>query len=289
MDSHIRKLSKGHQSGFALITVLAAVAIVSALAIAFLAAGETQMKVSANQVRLAQLEAAADGGVELAAWRLMAAYAGTSPSPPTSGQTSRCSVGAITLEIAIQDEAGKVDLNVASPEMLQAVLGYAGLEPAAAAQLASRIAQRTTRQPDGTVSSVRLISIEELMRFPGVTPALLERLRPLVTVYSHSAAIDLSIAPAAVKQALSRMRDAPPAGLALSGQAFRVVVRAQSRAGLSYSRDAIIELNSGENSGFSIRAWGRRAGASPGKAAVVTDAPACETAFVSAIRQPQDE
>ena len=105
--------------------------------------------------------------------------------------------------IRISSEAGKIDLNAASPEMLAAVLRFSGLGPAEAIAAADRIiawrldaAHRRFR----TVSELRLV--------PSLTDALYATAAPLLTVASRTNTIDRQVASSKVLQVLSDAGDA---------------------------------------------------------------------------------
>src|SRR5690606_17924319 len=79
----------------------------------------------------ARVRALADAGVEIAAARLL-----SDEAPPRSFVVR---LEGVELAISIEDEAGKVDLNEAPPELIEAALRAADVGPAEAARLADAI------------------------------------------------------------------------------------------------------------------------------------------------------
>jgi hypothetical protein len=92
---------------------------------------------------------------------------GTRQTLPFSGEA---------VSVAVEDEAGKLDLNAVPEPMLRTLFAVVGLEnPTALA---------------GAVAGRHYTSIEELRLVPGLTPAALQRLRPFVTVSTGDWAIN---------------------------------------------------------------------------------------------------
>jgi len=117
-----------------------------------------------------------------------------------------------TLDISIQDEHGRFDLNVIDVSILSALLRSAGLATDQIDTLADRIldwrspsdlhrlhgatdddytaAGRTYRQRHGTFQTV-----DELKLVLGMTPEIFSRIRPALTVYTRQPMIDQAVAP----------------------------------------------------------------------------------------------
>ena len=109
-------------------------------------------------------------------------------------------------------EGGKVDLNAATPEVLQGLFHAAGLEQAQAQIVAGRVvAWRTQPSLEGEADAQRaaytvagrnygprngpFASVEELQMVLGVTPALYRTVAADVTVWSGNPSPDPNIAP----------------------------------------------------------------------------------------------
>ncbi|NJM34152.1 MAG: general secretion pathway protein GspK, partial [Rhodomicrobium sp.] len=127
---------------------------------------------------------------------------------PLGGQAAACAApGEGVLHIAIFDEAARIDVNVASLPVLQALLAGLGQPPENAAALADAIIDyrdndnqpRAQGAEQAEYASAGLgwppknapfQSFDELGQVLGMTPALLEALRPHLGVHSGLAGID---------------------------------------------------------------------------------------------------
>ena len=196
------QISCRHQgdAGFAL-----AVVLWIALALALLAAGIAQITRSNFELALSaaarpQARAAADAGVA----RAILALLGETKSPVwrLDGTPQRWLFDGITVDIAIKDEFGKIDINVASDEILRNFFRQEGLSEQDAETLSDTIAD--WRSPAGlkrlngaTNDDYRRAgypydprngpfeSVDELGQVMGMSEDLLDRLRPDLTVYSR--------------------------------------------------------------------------------------------------------
>jgi general secretion pathway protein K len=197
------------QDGVALVLVLWVLALMAVLAGGFSRGTRTEATLAYHQVAAAQAQALAEGGVqrgilellrpqELRLWRV-------------DGTAYRIPLGEGTVDLAIQDESGKVDLNTADDELLLGLFETQGLDEGASEQLrdtlldwrdpdderrlhgAEEADYRAAGMPYGP-KNARFDSVEELREVLGMTPALYQRLRPLVTVYSEQRWINPAVA-----------------------------------------------------------------------------------------------
>ncbi|MBA2079776.1 type II secretion system protein GspK [Rhodanobacter sp. PCA2] len=116
------------------------------------------------------------------------------------------------VQVAIVDEEGKVDINVAPPDVLRALFHAAGLDPAAAAGLAANVVDwrsfvtepgqigrgRATYEAAGRDYGPRhgpFASLQELQLVLGMTPELYRKLEPAITIWSGRAIPDPNSAP----------------------------------------------------------------------------------------------
>jgi len=104
--------------GFALLIVLWAVVLMTLLITQMTAAGRTEMRLAANLRGAAEAEAAADGAIHEAVFHLL------DPANPwvADGADRALRVPGGRAELRIEDEAGKINPNTASPELLRALL-----------------------------------------------------------------------------------------------------------------------------------------------------------------------
>lgn len=189
------------QRGVALLVVMALLVVLAGVVGGFaLDAHVTALQASAQQQRL-QLEQAAEGGIEAAAARLLAADPRRRPLPDGRVQVLDGGEG-IRVEVRITDESGKLDLNIAEFTLIARFLQQFVPDAEEAAALAAAIVDwrdpddligpaggaeareyraaglpwGPTNQPFGTVA--------ELQRVLGMRPALFRSLRPYLTVHT---------------------------------------------------------------------------------------------------------
>lgn len=279
------------QRGIALITVLWLLLLLSVIAAGTLRGARTETNLARNGAEAAAARALAEAGVARALLAL---------SDPViedgwrhDGSPRSWPFAAGSVEISIQDSAGRIDLNRAPVALLAGLARAAGLEPGPATALADAIADfrdrnelrrlngaedgdyRTAGQPWGA-KDAPFDRVAELARVLGMTPELMARLRPAVTVASGREGIDPTIAPRAALLALpgvdaqeveafvARRDDpgraagplttAPQAFLASGarGRVFEIRAEARSASGLVAVRTAVVRRRGGR---FAIELW----------------------------------
>ncbi|HEX5958372.1 MAG TPA: hypothetical protein VFY92_06920 [Hyphomicrobiaceae bacterium] len=200
--------------------------LLALVAASFAQIARNHVKLASVASESAKAEALADAGTHLAILDLVAAHAsprgsqGANRRYPLDATPLTCSSGnGSILTIAVQDEAGKVDLNIANPSLLRALVlgvGVSGGEAAADAILdyrdrdddrrisgAERAEYLAAGRPYGPRNGP-FQAVEELAGVLGITQDDADRLRPFVTIYSGLAAIDMNIAPQALVDVLAR-------------------------------------------------------------------------------------
>ncbi len=210
-------------SGFTLPVVLWSLLLVSLLVTGFLATAHSNLRIAANAAGNAEADALAEAGLWLATFDLVTARRLPDHTPrfAVAGPPVSCQFpnGAI-LTIAIEDEAGKIDVNQADDRLLVRLLIGLGSSRADASRMADRIIDyrdadglrrlngaeadeyRKAGRPDGPANAP-LVAITELGQVLGISEPMLDRLYPLVTVDSASPGIDPAVAPPALQDALS--------------------------------------------------------------------------------------
>jgi len=211
------KHTQATEQGFALVIVLWVVALLSIVAASLAFSMRTETTLAHDLVAQAQARALAEAGVyrgilelynpdRLRRWR-------------GDGRPHRIRFGGTPITVSLQDEAGKIDLNSAQRALLDALFRVSGIEDDRRDALLDAIedwrdpdslrrlngaedqeyeaAGRTRGAKDATFNTV-----EELQQVLGMTPRLFKRLRPALTVHSHSAGIDDKVAPPEVLRAL---------------------------------------------------------------------------------------
>jgi general secretion pathway protein K len=211
------------QRGFVLLVVLSVLGLLAVVAAGFAQVARNHMRLAAVASEGARAEAFADAGVHVVILDLVAARDAPSSARRFALDATplACSIGGdgAVLRLAVQDEAGKVDLNIATPALLRALvlgLGLSGREAAVDAILdyrdeddnrrvsgAERAEYLAAGRPHGPRNGP-FLAVEELSGVLGVTQADADHLRPFVTIHSGLAAIDANVAPKALVDVLAR-------------------------------------------------------------------------------------
>jgi len=109
-------------------------------------------------------------------------------------------IGSTTLLVQIEDQRGKLNPNLSTPQMLAALLGALGTDPQTALDLAREMVDWRTVALVSIAGGAKLeryrlaglrygpanhpfVSLDEVGLIPGMPPALLARLKPYVSVY----------------------------------------------------------------------------------------------------------
>jgi general secretion pathway protein K len=209
---------KSPESGFILVVVLWILAALAALATSYLvyvdnAAFATQV----NDDRL-RIRNAISTGIELTAYQLLAAPDET--RPPQGAFTVRLAKS--TINVNFMSESARIDLNAASKGLLQGLFAAVGATPPQAASFADHIvAWRKEADPAGQTGgeveaykeagfnyAPRQGPFQNVLELPlvlGIPPYIVERVLPLVTVYSGIGQIDVRVAAPEVLSALPDM------------------------------------------------------------------------------------
>jgi general secretion pathway protein K len=314
MPSRQKQQEARAQRGFVLLIVLSTLGLLSVVVVSFTQVARTHVKVAAAVSESARAEALADAGVNIAILELVAAR---EKEPPArrfllNATPLTCSMGNDgSVKISVQDEAGKVDLNIGSEPLLRALIfGLGGGEAAVDAILdyrdeddrrrasgAERAEYLAAGRPGGPRNGP-FLAVEELASVLGLTQADVDRLSPMVTIYSGLAGVDTSVAPPLVlgvvargiqqggasmfeNDAASELDVGTGSGAPLPAQflaastrrAFSVRSEARTAGGAAFVREAVVEFLASGTSAFVLRRW--RRGVAAGGAARPGVAPPC--------------
>jgi general secretion pathway protein K len=217
-------MTAGSNRGIALISVLWITGLIAVIAASFASSIRTEAKLAHNHEENAKAEALADAGVHRAIFGLL-------DFDPETGWRAGDTVYAFSLgegdvQVRIEDEDGKIDLNGASLQLLTGLFVALGLPEEEAQLKADRIgdfrdedgepellgaedeAYFDAKLPRGAAD--RPFATEsELLRVLGMTRSFYEQVRPYVTVYSGAEGVDPTRAPRTVLEALPGIT--PPA------------------------------------------------------------------------------
>lgn len=208
------------QRGVALLVVLWATALLTIMLAAYAVSTRTEGLQARYQFGQAQARYAAEAGIARAVYGLR------EPDPAArwiaDGRPYTFHFDRAVVTVTMVDESGKVDLNTATPQLLEGLFRAAGLKPERAQALSQAVqdwrdsddasrpdgAERSQYQQAGRDYGPRngpFASIEELQMVLGMNGALYTRLAPAITVWSGRNTPDPGSAPALVLQALPGM------------------------------------------------------------------------------------
>lgn len=187
------------ERGIALIMVIWVLALLSLMAMSFMAEARVELRRAVNLRARAEAEAMAEAGINIAVARLVAEHGEIQPQPWTE------TIAGETISLSVLDEHGKIDLNESDPEFLTSLLKSEGVPPNSASALAQAIVDfrdpdhdagpqgaEDAEYPAGSAGAKddRFATVDELLQVRGMTPRLYARIAPLVTVHSVMPVVD---------------------------------------------------------------------------------------------------
>jgi general secretion pathway protein K len=207
------------QRGFALLIVLWSIVLLALLATQITAAGRSELQLAANLREAASAEAAADGGVFMAVFHVLDTPAARWDADGSIHETSQ---GRFRLQVRIEDENGKINPNSAPQDLLAALLSAEGADVSASQSIAHAIvewrfpgnAQAKAQQYRSAGQSVApdgqpFRTVADLGNVLGMTPELLSRIAPHLSVYADSA-VEYAHADRVVQSVLRLASGGPP-------------------------------------------------------------------------------
>ena len=269
------------QSGIALVMVLWLTVLIAVIGSSFAYSMRGEALAARNTMSLAQARAVADGAVERTVYEL--ARPRVAPEAwVADGQPHTWNDGDIVVTATAYDESARIDVNSAADLLLKGLLqNVGGLEAETAQHILEAILDwrdaDDLRRPNGAETpdyqsagskyvptNTPFESVGELQRVVGVTPALMARIAPSLTVYSRQAGVNLATAgrdpllamPAATPElvdtfiaardeALKNRLPVPPfppaQGFAVGASpVWRIHIEARTPDGVTFARDAVI-------------------------------------------------
>jgi len=205
------------QRGVALVLVLWLVALLTVIAGSHTYNARTETTLAHHQLEAAQARAVAEAGINRAILELFNPDA--QAAWPAYGAPRMVSLPGGDVQVALRNAAGLVDLNAATPELLDALLSVLALEPGESVALRDAILD--WRDPDDLLhlegaedddyrraglpygaADGPFGSVEELRYVLGMTPGRFAALAPLITVHSGLAFVNPAYAPEELLKAL---------------------------------------------------------------------------------------
>jgi general secretion pathway protein K len=184
------------------VIVLWSLGMLALLGAQLTAATRVQLRLAAQARDQAMAEAAADGATRQAIFILL----GGGRIGPAS-QPVRIRVGEVNVAITAEDEATKINPNAASRDVLRGLLLAVGVDQPRAALLANEIADWRLRDPESVMGGLKIdqyrehglpyrsadlpfYSVDEIGLIPDMTPEILARLRPGLSVFHEGGVSD---------------------------------------------------------------------------------------------------
>lgn len=208
--------------GFVIVAVLWILLALSSLAIIFSAYLAASARALAASDLSLQTEALVSAGLELTAYQL------TLTDDKTRPQYGAFHFGLddASVNVSFTSEAGRVDLNYASKDMLIGLFVVLGAQKDAASEYADRIVGWRTRPTPGSenVEAARynalgysprqglFTHVNELALVAGIPEAFVDRVLPFVTVFNGSPDVDPTIAAPEVALAVDKTSGKDQAG-----------------------------------------------------------------------------
>jgi general secretion pathway protein K len=267
--------------------VVSGVLLLSALAVSSLSTSATSYRLARNALHAAETEAAAEVAV-------VRAVLGLLDSRPehrwrVDGTPRELAFAGLKMQIAIQDELGRIDLNQADRSLIAGLFRSAGLAADAAGRLADKVLDWREAGPGKRPGGAKAAdyraaglgvgprggpfqSVDELKLVMGITPELYRRVAPALTVHSGRPVIDPQFAPAAALAALpghsremvsaivaararqGRRAGIIAAGIALWGRAFALRLEIERPGGV-YVRGIALRLVDQASQPYWLLAW----------------------------------
>jgi general secretion pathway protein K len=222
-------------------------------------------------------EALARAGLEVAVFKMQGADLNQAMCGRTTWQADE---GAARLSWV--GETSRVDLNLAPPPLLKSVLAQVAPDETTASEAAAAILQRRPAENPGQPSGPKIVyqSVAELDQ-TGLSPDLLSRLEPYVTVFNGRPQIDPRLAPEQLLSSLPEIsearlrrlldlkgeekadiaawrREAGPAGAFLTldaSNAVRIRIIASLASGFSRAYDVVVARLEEDSEPYRILSW----------------------------------
>ena len=264
-----------NRQGFVLIAVIWIAGLLAIVSTAFVMQVKSNTLLARNLVFNGKAEALADGMADFLAYR-MSLLLDVSVMKP-DGMRQYCSWHEMTtVGFRIQDQAGLIDLNTASPQLMLKFLKGVGLSTIDAEHLAGDLQDYRSAGREAAAGGTKPVAYagrkfgpknapfetpNEVDQIPGVNEMILSQFQELATVYSQSQGIDLSRAPGSLKQILG-MSGAVilPADLDAfttpsPSKAFGIDIVVETREHARFYRRAVVAITQQPQKPFAYLSW----------------------------------
>lgn len=314
----------GDEHGFILIAVLAVLALMGLVAFLITRDVSIGIRLAGYNIRRAEAESLADGAARLAIRHLSAnpPAEGRSGTLRLDGTPAACRLGDGVATVSLADADGLVNINLATPELLERLIAGIVATRSDASRLAQAIVDFRSDGDSAAGGGSKLAAYElaglahgpkmapfetvaELDQVIGMTPELRERLKPMLTVRSRFATVNVKLATPEVLAALAGDGRAPPTDAvsiaalrdsislpeqltfvprtrstqATASKSIHIRVGVGAAGGGRFIRHAVAELGSGPQSSAALREWSESADLGYATPAAADGLPLCIGGF----------
>ncbi len=230
------------------------------------AAGRSEAKIATNLLAAANAQAAADGGVAIAAYHLLD---NSDQHWTADGVPRRVQIGDSVVTLWMVDQRGKIDPNDATSGLMAALLRQLGLSDADATTLGAAILDWRVANDSGTATAYSSAghgfgpphepfeSLDELSLVLGITPPLLAALRPHLSLYIEQTpalaqadpVVQAAIADAVKRDQLTLNQDQD------SGPLIVLITAAARNRGAVFTRTALLRMNGLGTQPYEVLEW----------------------------------
>jgi general secretion pathway protein K len=256
----------GRSRGFALLIVLWSMVLLSLLFARLVSAGRNEAEIAFNLRAAAQRQAQADGVLYSVIFSLLGPPGGQWHA---DGTVHRVRLAEAIASVSIENLDGRINPNTASPALLDALLSRVGADATTARNVSQAIADWRSPDAQGLFEAPQYLaaglsytpagspfqSIDELKLVLGMTPDLLAKLAPHLSLYNGDNPNPEDADPV-VRRALHDIGMAVAADTAhpLRGAAINVVIAGVD--GTEASRRADVELRTSSSpTEYQILTW----------------------------------
>lgn len=269
------------QRGMALVVVLWIIVLLSVMAASHARNVHVTTRLTARQVAVAELRAAANAGVQRAIIELLAQ---DQPVPwPVNGEPQTIDFAGSDVSIAIRSASGLVDINAATPQLIASLVEVIGADASVKSALADAIldwrdeddlshlhgAENTDyqqQQSDWSIRNGAFVAVDELRYVAGMTNQYFQAIAPLATVDSGYAGVNIEYAAPELLQLLvgesinaevdylpapSQPAVAPAAARAGT---YHINVEATSTTAVA-AVAAVVRITPGEKRPYTVLSW----------------------------------
>lgn len=193
---------RARERGIALLLVIWTLALLSAIAVAVAADGRSARRIAQNVEQAARDRALAEGGLHWAIAQLLESP--TQRRLPLDGRMQSVEIGTARVQVAVEAETGKFDLNTSQAVVLVNLLLQAGATTAEARRIAAAVEgyRKAKRTEPGQPHRPAFLETLDLRRVTSLDEALYREILPFITVYSGTQRLDPAVAPKQVLQAV---------------------------------------------------------------------------------------